>query len=72
MYKRTGYIVNLFTDVAQLISFATFWNIHDLPVVWLRLFQRINLVIIRHQDVLLLSLPFLFSIDIWNGCIKIF
>ena len=35
-------LVNSFTDVAELMSFATFWNIHDLPVVRMRLFLLRN------------------------------
>ena len=35
-------IVNSFTDVEELMSFATFWDIHDLPVVRRRVFQLRN------------------------------
>ena len=31
-------LVNSFTDVEELMSFATFWDIHDLAVVRRRLF----------------------------------
>ena len=36
------HIVNSFTDVAELISFASFWNILDLPVVRMRFLQLRN------------------------------
>ena len=35
-------LVNSFTDVAELMSFATFWDIHDLAVVRMRLFYLRN------------------------------
>ena len=35
-------LVNSFTDVEELMSFATFWDIHDLAVVRMRLFLLRN------------------------------
>ena len=36
-------LVNSFTDVEELMSFVTFWDIHDLAVVRRQLFLLRNL-----------------------------